>query len=114
LATCIKPQPEPEYGLEVDIASEAVFPPVTYMFQPEVLELKLPFERIVPGTANPKIGDDAKRMLSIINASRTVLTLIFMFYFSFKGAHSCVCENLLETRILLSEVPAAASLLSTS
>jgi len=85
LVTCIKPQPEPEYGLEVDIASEAVFPPVTYMLQPEVLESKLPFERIVPGTDNPKIGDAAKRIPSIINASRTVLTLIFMFYFSLEA-----------------------------
>jgi len=88
LATCIKPQPEPEYGLEADIASEAVFPPVTYKLQPEVLESKLPFERIVPRTDNPKIGDAAKRIPSIINASRTVLTLIFMFYFPLKGAHA--------------------------
>lgn len=88
MAICIKPQPEPEYGLKADIASEAVFPPVTYNLQPEVLESKLPFERMVSGTEYPKIGDAAKRIPSAINASPTVLTLIFMFYFHLKGAHA--------------------------
>jgi len=67
-----------------------VFPPVIYILQPEVLESKLSFERIVPGTDNPKIGDATKRIPSIINASRTVLILIFMFYFPLKGAPAYV------------------------